>query len=110
MGLKLEAVAFGEGCHLRHWCHVRSRAAQHHDVGVVDHHGLTGAIEVLQRVGEEHLAVKSLEGRVKLEKQHARIAQHRGGGLHRAQLAGHLDLVGRSIVLAFFCRIEVVLS
>jgi len=71
MGVELKAVALGEGCHLRHGYHVFPRAAQDHDMRVVDHRGLGRSAEIHQDLSQKHLAVEALERRVELKKQHA---------------------------------------
>ena len=43
MGLEPEAETFGKGGHLGYRNHLAASAAQHHDVGVVDHDPLNGA-------------------------------------------------------------------
>ena len=70
MSGELKAEALPEGRHLRHRRHPAPRAAQHHHVRVIDHHAGGRAAEVAQRVGEKHLTVKALEGRVTLKEQH----------------------------------------
>src|SRR5450759_3959783 len=65
--------------------------AQHHHMRVVDHHALRSAAHVAQRIGEKHLAIEPLERGMDLEKQHARIAQHRRGGLCLVLPATHFD-------------------
>ena len=51
-----------------------------------------------------------MESRIELEKQHARITQHRRGSLHRLQFPSHMNLMGRSVVLHLLPRLEVILS
>src|ERR1700683_4952515 len=68
---KTESETLGERFHFRYGNHSPSRAAQHHDMRVVDHHALDHAAHVAQRIGEKHLAVESLESGVDLEEQQA---------------------------------------
>jgi hypothetical protein len=77
-------------------------------VRVVDQHAGRSAREVTQRVGEEHLAVKTLKGRVALKEQHPRVTQHGRGGLYLALLAGQLHFVRGSVVLHLLAGREVV--
>ena len=71
-----EAEAVGEGRHLGGRDHPRPGASRDDDVCVIDHARRGRPAEVLQRVGQEDFAVKAREGRVDLEKKHARVAQH----------------------------------
>jgi len=109
VGHELEAKAFGEGSHLGHGNHLPSRSSQHHYVGVVDHDALRAAPEIPQRFGEKDFAIEALKRCVALKEQHARVAQHRRGGLHFAFLPREFQFVGRSIVLQFLAGPEVVL-
>jgi hypothetical protein len=68
---------------------------------VVDHHTLDHAARIAQRVGEKYLAIESLKGGIDLEKQHARIAQHRRRRLRLVLPAAHFHRVRRRIVLHF---------
>ena len=70
MRLELETITLGEGRHLGNRHHVLSGAPQHDYVGVVDHDDFVGSAEVLRGLGQEHLAVKALEGRIELKEQH----------------------------------------
>jgi len=90
---KAESEAFRERLHLGHGNHFAPRAAQHHDVRVVDHHTLHHAAGMAQRIGEKYLAIKSLKGGINLEKQHARIAQHRRRRLRFVFSAAHFHRV-----------------
>ena len=65
-----EAVALAERLHLGHRHHVFARAAQHDDVGVVDHAALAGGAEVNERVVQERLAHEARETRIVLEVEH----------------------------------------
>ena len=107
---KAESEAFRERFHLRHRNHFPSRAAQHHHMRVVDHHALDHAAHVAQRIGEKHLAIEPLKRGVDLEKQQARIAQHRRGGLRLVLPAAHFDGMRRRVVLHLHARIEVILA
>ena len=63
MSLEAEAETFGKGRHLGHRNHLAAGAAQHHDMGVVDHDPLhRSSAEVAQGLGQEDLAVEALEG------------------------------------------------
>jgi len=66
-----EAEALGEGRHLGRRHHPRARAGGDDDVRVINHARRGRAAQVLQRVGQEDLAVKPREGRVGLEEEHA---------------------------------------
>lgn len=77
---------------------------------VVDHHPLGSAAHVAQRIREERLAIEPLERGIDLEKQQARVAQHRRGGLRLVLPAAHLDFVRRRVVLHLHTRIEVILA
>jgi hypothetical protein len=79
-------------------------------VSVVDHADLTTAVEVLESVGEEHLAIETSEGGIELEEQHTGITQDQRGGLHQAQLASDLDSMRRGVVLHLLARGEVIFS
>ena len=104
MSHEAEAIAFGKGGHFGHRHHLASGAAQHHDVGVVDHGALRGAAEVAQGFGQKHLAVETLEGGIHLEEQHVRVGQHRRGRLYLAALAAQLHLVRGGIVLHLLAK------
>src|SRR6201998_4157950 len=101
---KLKTEPLAERGHLRHGHHLASAAAQHDHMRVVDHHAGGGATHIAQSIGEKHLAVETLEGRIALEKQHSRVAEHRRGGLHLAFLAGQFYLVRTGVVLEFLTR------
>jgi hypothetical protein len=45
-------------------------------VRVVNHDAVWAAAEIAQGFGEKNLTVETLKGRVSLEEQHARVAQH----------------------------------
>lgn len=105
-----ESEAIGKSFHLRHRDHFASRAAQHNDVRVIDHHAGAGPRKVAQRFGQKHFAVETPEGGITLEKQHPRVAQNRRRRLHLASPAGQLDLVRRGIMLHLLARLEVILA
>ncbi len=105
-----EPEALGKSRHLRHGHHLAARAAQHHHVRVVDHHAPGRSAKIAQRVGEKHLAVETLEGRVELEEQHARIAQHGRGRLHIAPPAADHRVMRRRVVLHLLAGLEVILA
>src|SRR6516225_9223217 len=96
---KLKAEALAKGSHLRHRHHVASAAPQQDHMRVIDHHAGRGAAHITQRFGQKYLAVETLERRITLEEQHARIAQHGRSGLHLAFLAGQFQLMRRGVVL-----------
>lgn len=73
VSVKLKAVAFGKGRHLRYRDHVWSRSAQYNDVRVIGHHAFAAASKVLQGFRQKHFAIETLECRIALEKQHMRI-------------------------------------
>src|ERR1700752_499269 len=98
---KLKTEPLAERGHLRHGHHLASAAAQHDHMRVVDHHASRGAPHIAQSIGEKHLAIETLEGRIALEKQHSRVAEHRRGGLHLAFFASQSYLVRRGVVLEF---------
>src|ERR1039457_4295386 len=60
---------------------------------VVNHDALSCAGKITERLGKKDLTVETLEGRVTLKKQHPRVTQHRGSGLHFAFLAAKLDFM-----------------
>jgi hypothetical protein len=82
MGAEGEVEALGEGGHLGRRDHPRAGAGGDHDVRIVNQAGGAGAGQVLERVGEKHLAGKPREHRVHLDEEHPRITQHQQGGLH----------------------------
>ena len=73
---KDHTVALGECPHLCRWDHVLTRALQHDDMGVVDHHLSWSSLEIAQGLGEEELALEAREAGVQLDKDHPRVAQH----------------------------------
>ena len=77
---------------------------------VVDHHPLDHTACIAQRIGEKHFAVETLKSGIDLEKQHARIAQHRRSRLRFVLPAAHFHRVRRRIVLHFHARLEVILA
>jgi hypothetical protein len=107
---KAESEAFRERLHFGHGNHFASGSPQYHHMRVVDHHAFHRAAHVTQGVGEKHLAIETLERGIDLEKQHARIAQHRRGGLRLVLPAAHLDFVRRRVVLHLHARLEVILA
>jgi hypothetical protein len=107
---ELEPVALAESSHFRDGNHIFARAPQYDDMGVVDHDNLRASAEVEERFRQQYLAFKTTESRIELEKQHARITQHRRGSLHRLQFPSHMNLMGRSVVLHLLPRLEVILS
>ena len=109
MGHEAEVEALGKGRHLGHGNHLSPRASQHHHVRVVDHDAVWAAAEIPQRFGEKDFAIEPLKRRIALKEQHARVAQHGRGSLHFAFLSSEFEFMGRSIVLQFLARQEVVL-
>jgi hypothetical protein len=107
---ELKPVPLAESGHFRYGNHIYARSPQYDDMGVVDHGDPGASIEVLQGFRQEDLAFKASESRIELEKQHARITQHRRGGLHRLQFSSHMNLMGRRVVLHLLARFEVILS
>jgi hypothetical protein len=87
VGLKVKAEALGESLHLGDRDHVFSRSPKDHHVGVVDQTAFADAGKVLERFGEEQLAVEPIEGGIVLEEQHAGITKDAGGGLNRSELS-----------------------
>src|SRR5215468_6762984 len=83
---EVEAKPLSKNRHLRHRNHVTPAAAQHDDMGVVNHDPLRRAPHITQRLGEKHLAIEPLERRIALKKQHPRVTQHRRSRLHLALL------------------------
>ena len=77
---------------------------------VVDHDASRRAGEVTQGFGEKDLAIETLECRITLEEQHARIAQHRRGGLYFPLLATEFDVVRGGVVLHLLTWRKVVLT
>ncbi len=110
MGAPCEAVAFGEGLHLRHRDHVPARSLEHHDVGVVDAAEGTGAIHVDQGVGHEQLALEPAETGVELEELQPRVAQHQAGRLRSVELATDGGHVGRGVMLHLLAGVERVVT
>jgi len=91
-----------------HRNHFSSRTAQHHHMGVVNHHALRCASEIAQSFRKKHLAVKTPKGGIALKEHHVRVTQHGRCGLHFVLLAGQVDLVRRGVVLGLFARSELV--
>ena len=110
MSHERETETFGKSRHLRRGNHQASGTTQHDNVRVIGHHANGGPAKVAQGTDEKVLAVEALEGRVTLKEQHARVTQHRRGGLHQAFLAVQLDRVRRGIVLQLLTGLEVILS
>jgi hypothetical protein len=104
-----EPEAFPKHFHFRHGNHFASGSTQHHRMRVVDHDALRNAAHILKRIGEERLAIEPLKRRVDLEKQQARVTQHRRRGLRLILLATHFDCVWRRVVLHLHARLEVIL-
>src|SRR6266851_4798969 len=104
-----EAVSLAEGLHLGDGDHVRSRPLEDHDVGVVDHDPLGGPAEVLERVGQEGLALETLKPGDALEEDHPRVTQHGGGRLDETLLPPDHDFVRRGVMLALLSGLEGVL-
>jgi len=71
MGNEPKPEAIGEGGHFRDGDHFAAGAAQHYDMGVVDHHPACRTPEKAMCVGQKHFAVEALERRKELEKEHA---------------------------------------
>src|SRR5258708_39831811 len=65
---KTEPEAIRERLHLGHRNHLASRAAQHHNMRVVDHHALRGAVRITHSIGEKHLAIETLKGGIDLKR------------------------------------------
>ena len=63
-------------------------------------------LEVIDRLGEERLALEAGEARIVLEEDHARVAQHHGGGLHPGHGSRRSRVMGARIVLHFLTRPE----
>jgi hypothetical protein len=110
VGAEGEAKALGEGGHFRRGHHPRARAGGDHDVRVVNHAGRAGAGHVLERVGEKDLAGKSREGRVHLDEEQPRIAQHQRGGLHGLLDAADRRAMRGGVVLHLLAHREVVVA
>ena len=108
MGHELKTETLAERSHLGHRRHLAPGAAQHHHMRVIDHDAGRAAREVPQRLGEKHLAVKTLEARVALKEQHPRITQHGRRGLHLALFATQSDFVRRGVMLQLLARGELV--
>ena len=64
VGPEDEAEALGEGRHLGRRHHPRAGAGGDDDVRVIDHARRGGAAHVLERVGQEDLAVEAIEDRI----------------------------------------------
>ncbi|HLG95408.1 MAG TPA: hypothetical protein VKX49_03745 [Bryobacteraceae bacterium] len=107
---ELKAKPLAKGGHLRHRHHLASAAAQHNRVHVVDHHAGRSAAHIAQSIRQKYLAIEALECWVALEEQHARVAQHRRGGLHLAFLAGQFQRVRRRVMLEFRAGRKLILS
>ncbi len=88
-----EPEAFPERLHFGDRNHLTPGATQHHHMRVIDHHAFDSASHVSQRIGEKHLAIEPLKRGTDLEKQQARITQHRRGGLRLMFPAADLDFV-----------------
>ena len=110
VGAEDEAEALGEGRHLGGGDHPRAGAGGDHDVRVINHAGRGGPGHVLERVGQEDLAGKAIEGRRRLEEEQARVAQHQRGGLDSLLDAADRGTVGRRVVLHLLPRREVVVA
>ena len=67
---RTESEAIGECGHFGYGNHVTACAAQHYDVGVVDHDPTCRATEEAMRVGQEYFAIEALKRRIELEKRH----------------------------------------
>ena len=79
-----------------------SRTAQHDDVRVVDHAALRRrTVKVAHGIGQEDLAIETLERGIALKEQHVRVTQHPRCGLRWAFLAGDDDLMRRGVMLEF---------
>jgi hypothetical protein len=78
-------------------------------MGVVDHASFAGSWEILESVGEEHLAHETGESWEKFEEEHTGIAADQRSGLHGPQLAADLGTVRRGIVLHLLTGTEVIL-
>ena len=105
-----EPEPIGERLHLGHRDHFASRAAQYDHVRVVDHDALRGAVHIAHRVGQEHFAVETLKGGRDLKEQHARITQHRRGGLRFILPAAHFHFMRRRVVLHLHAGLEMILA
>jgi hypothetical protein len=105
-----EAKALGEGGHLRRRHHPRARASRDDDVRIVDQAGRGRPGHVLERVGEEGLAIETREDRVGLEEEQARVAQHQRGRLDALVHAADRGAVRRGVVLHLLRGREVVVA
>jgi len=110
MCYEAEPEAIPESLHLRYRNHLSSAAAQHHNMGVVDHHSLHDAVHIAHRIGEKHLAVESLKGGVDLKEQHARVTEHGRGSLRFILPAADFHFMRRGVVLHFHAGLEVILA
>lgn len=110
MGNEPEPETLGEGGHFGYGNHVTARAAQHYDVGVIDHNAACRAAEVAMRIRQKHFAVEALKRRIELEKEHVRVAQNRRGRLHIAAFAAEYGVVRRRVMLHLLARLEVILA
>ena len=107
---KVETEAFSEGLHLRYGNHMAPRAVQHDDMRVVSHDRTAGAAEKTQRLGQENLAVETLERGVALKEQHSRVAQDGRCGLCAPFLSGDLHRMRGGVMLQLFTRLKLVES
>jgi hypothetical protein len=105
-----EAKALGEGRHLGCRHHPRARAGRDDDVCIVNHAGRGGPGHILERVGEEDLAIEAREDRVGLEEEQPRVAQHQRGRLDALLHAADRGAVGRGVVLHLLRGREVVVA
>ena len=64
----------------------------------------------MERIGQKHLAGKTIEARIHLTEKHPRVAQHQAGGLHQELLAADTGTMRRGVVLHLGAGLEVVAS
>ena len=99
MAEELEAVALGEGGHLRHDHRQLAAAAQTRQVGVVDDALPGGVAPEHQRLVQEALHGEAVECPVELQVPPLRVPQVQEAGNDPRRVARQLHLVHRGVVL-----------
>jgi hypothetical protein len=69
-----------------------------------------GPAQIVERVGQQHLAVQPIEDGIRLKEEHPRVTQHEGRGLDALLDAANRGAMRRGIVLHLLAHREVVVA
>jgi len=110
VGAEDKAEALRERRHLGRRDHARARTGGDHDVRIVNHAGRGRPGHVLDRVGQEDLAIEAREDRVGVEEEQARVAQDQRGRLDALLDAADQGAVRRGVMLHLLGGREIVVA